>query len=143
MGIRVYKPTSAARRFTSVLTFEELTRKAPEKSLLAPLKKHAGRNAVSYTHLVSKGHGYSGVVQRWNQHTGPMKHGSKYHRGVGSMSANSDPSRVFKNKHMPGQYGHENVTVLTLEVVRVDAEDVYKRQFLARPQTARAPAIRA
>ena len=51
-----------------------------------------------------------------------MKHGSKYHRGVGSMSANSDPSRVFKNKHMPGQYGHENVTVLNLEVVRVDAE---------------------
>lgn len=44
MGIRVYKPTSAARRFTSVLTFEELTKKAPEKSLLAPIKRHAGRN---------------------------------------------------------------------------------------------------
>ncbi len=44
MGIRVYKPTSAARRFTSVLTFEELTKKAPEKSLLAPIKNHAGRN---------------------------------------------------------------------------------------------------
>ena len=77
---------------------------------------------LSLIHILSKGHGYSGVVQRWNQHTGPMKHGSKYHRGVGSMSANSDPSRVFKNKHMPGQYGHENVTVLNLEVVRVDAE---------------------
>ena len=70
----------------------------------------------------SKGHGYTGAILRWNQHTGPMAHGSKYHRGVGSMSANSDPSRVFKNKHMPGQYGHENVTVLNLEVVRVDAE---------------------
>ena len=44
MGIRVYKPTSAARRFTSVLTFEELTKKAPEKSLLAPIKNHAGGN---------------------------------------------------------------------------------------------------
>ena len=44
MGIRVYKPTSAARRLTSVLTFEELTKKAPEKSLLAPIKNHAGRN---------------------------------------------------------------------------------------------------
>ena len=44
MGIRVYKPTSAARRFTSVLTFEELTKKAPGKSLLAPIKNHAGRN---------------------------------------------------------------------------------------------------
>ena len=71
---------------------------------------------------VSKGHGYSGVVQRWNQHTGPMKHGSKYHRGVGSMSANSDPSRVFKNKHMPGQYGGDRGTVQNLEVVKVDAE---------------------
>ena len=70
----------------------------------------------------SKGHGYSGVIQRWNQHTGPMAHGSKYHRGVGSMSANSDPSRVFKNKHMPGHYGVERVTVQNLEIVRVDAE---------------------
>ena len=71
---------------------------------------------------ISKGHGFTGVIQRWNQHTGPMAHGSKYHRGVGSMGANSDPSRVFKNKHMPGQYGHEKVTVQNLEVVRVDAE---------------------
>lgn len=44
MGIRVYKPTSPARRHMSVLTYEELTKKAPEKSLLAPLKKFAGRN---------------------------------------------------------------------------------------------------
>ncbi len=51
-----------------------------------------------------------------------MAHGSKYHRGVGSMGANSDPSRVFKNKHMPGQYGCERVTVQNLEIVKVDAE---------------------
>ncbi len=70
----------------------------------------------------SKGHGYTGAIQRWNQHTGPMGHGSKYHRGVGSLSANSDPSRVFKNKHMAGQYGGERVTVQNLEVVKVDAE---------------------
>ena len=71
---------------------------------------------------ISKGHGYTGAIQRWNQHTGPMAHGSKYHRGVGSLSANSDPSRVFKNKHMAGQYGSEKVTVQNLEVIRVDAE---------------------
>jgi large subunit ribosomal protein L3 len=71
---------------------------------------------------ISKGHGFTGVIQRWNQHTGPMAHGSKYHRGVGSMGANSDPSRVFKNKHMPGQYGGERVTVQNLEIVTVDAE---------------------
>ena len=70
----------------------------------------------------SKGHGFTGVIQRWNQHTGPMSHGSKYHRGVGSMGANSDPSRVFKNKHMPGHYGVERVTVQNLEIVKVDEE---------------------
>ena len=50
-----------------------------------------------------------------------MSHGvSLVHREVGSMSANSTPSRVFKNKHMPGQYGHEQVTIQNLEVVKVD-----------------------
>ncbi len=70
----------------------------------------------------TKGRGYTGAIYRWNQHTGPMAHGSKYHRGVGSMSANSDPSRVFKNKHMPGHYGVERVTIQHLEIVKVDAE---------------------
>ena len=71
---------------------------------------------------ISKGHGFTGAIQRWNQHTGPMAHGSKYHRGVGSLSANSDPSRVLKNKHMSGHYGVEKVTIQNLSVVRVDAE---------------------
>ena len=44
MAIRVYKPTSSARRFMSVLTFEEITKKTPEKSLTETLKKNAGRN---------------------------------------------------------------------------------------------------
>lgn len=44
MGIRLYKPTSPARRFMSVLTYEELTKKAPERSLTEYLKKHSGRN---------------------------------------------------------------------------------------------------
>ena len=70
----------------------------------------------------SKGHGFTGVIYRWNQTRGPMAHGSKYHRGVGSMGANSSPSRVFKNKHMTGHYGVERVTVQNLEVVEVDAE---------------------
>jgi large subunit ribosomal protein L3 len=70
----------------------------------------------------SKGHGFTGVIYRWNQRTGPKAHGSKYHRGVGSMGANSTPSRVFKNKHMAGHYGVERVTIQNLTVVRVDAE---------------------
>ena len=44
MAIRVYKPTSAARRHMSVLTYEEITTNKPEKSLLETKKKNAGRN---------------------------------------------------------------------------------------------------
>lgn len=44
MGIKVYKPTSPGRRGMSVSTFDEITRATPEKSLLRPLKKRAGRN---------------------------------------------------------------------------------------------------
>ena len=71
---------------------------------------------------VSKGKGYQGVIKRHNQHRGPMTHGSKYHRGIGSMGASAHPSRIFKNKKMPGHMGHERVTVQNLEVVRTDAE---------------------
>lgn len=70
----------------------------------------------------SKGHGFAGVIQKWNQHIGPKAHGSGSHRVVGSMGANSSPSRVFKNKHMPGHWGNEKVTVQNLEIVRVDTE---------------------
>jgi large subunit ribosomal protein L3 len=44
------------------------------------------------------------------------------HREVGSMGANSTPSRVYKNKKMAGQYGNEQVTVLNLKVVKIDSE---------------------
>lgn len=68
----------------------------------------------------TKGRGFTGTIQRWNTSRGPMAHGSGYHRGVGSLSANSDPSRVFKNKKMPGHYGDEQVTIKNLEIARVD-----------------------
>lgn len=71
----------------------------------------------------SKGHGFSGVIKRWNQQRLKMTHGvGPVHREVGSMGSISSPSRVFKNKHMPGQYGHERVTVQNLEVVKVDVQ---------------------
>ncbi len=72
---------------------------------------------------VSKGHGFTGVIKRWNQQRLKMTHGvGPVHREVGSMGSTSTPSRVFKNKKMPGQYGHENVTVQNLKVVRIDAD---------------------
>ena len=71
----------------------------------------------------TRGRGFTGVIQRWNQHRLKMTHGTgPVHREVGSMSANSTPSRVFKNKNMPGHYGFERVTVQNLEIVKVDAE---------------------
>ena len=71
----------------------------------------------------TKGHGFTGVIKRWNQRRLKMTHGvGPVHREVGSMGANSTPSRVFKGKKMPGHYGHETVTVQNLKVVRVDAD---------------------
>lgn len=71
---------------------------------------------------VSKGKGYAGAIKRHNFHRGPMTHGSKYHRGSGSMGASSDPSRTFKGKKLPGHMGSQNVTIQNLEVVMVDPE---------------------
>ena len=70
---------------------------------------------------VSKGHGFTGVIKRWNQHRLKETHGvGPVHREPGSMGSISDPSRVFKHKHLAGHYGVENVTVQNLEVVKVD-----------------------
>ena len=72
---------------------------------------------------ITKGRGYTGAVKRWNFHTLCSTHGvGPIHREVGSMGANSTPSRVFKNKKMAGQYGNERVTILNLTVVKIDAE---------------------
>ncbi len=72
---------------------------------------------------ITKGRGYTGAVKRWGHHILRMTHGTgPIHRQVGSMGANSTPSRVFKNKKMAGQYGNEQVTILNLAVVKIDAE---------------------
>jgi large subunit ribosomal protein L3 len=72
---------------------------------------------------ITKGHGYCGVIKRWNGAILRMTHGGgPVHRHIGSVGANSTPSRIYKNKKMPGHYGHETSTVLNLDVVRVDAE---------------------
>ena len=72
---------------------------------------------------MTKGHGYSGVVVRWNHHKLRMTHGvGPVHRQPGSMGANSSPSRIFKNKKMAGQYGNEQITVQNLKIVKIDSE---------------------
>ena len=72
---------------------------------------------------ISKGHGYTGSIKRWNHHILRMTHGTgPVHRQPGSMGANSTPSRIYKNKKMAGQWGNEQVTILNLAVVKIDAE---------------------
>ena len=72
---------------------------------------------------MTKGRGFTGCVKRWNNHILRMTHGTgPIHRQPGSMGSISDPSRIFKNKKMPGQYGNEQVTVLNLKVVKIDSE---------------------
>ncbi len=72
---------------------------------------------------ITKGHGFSGVIKRWNQHRLKETHGvGPVHREVGSMGPISSPSRVMPGKRLPGHYGVEQVTILNLSVVKVDKE---------------------
>ena len=71
---------------------------------------------------VSKGKGFQGVMKRHNYSGGPASHGSTSYREVGSIGASSFPSRVWKNKGMPGHMGSELITVKNLKVVDVKAE---------------------
>lgn len=71
---------------------------------------------------ISKGKGYQGVIKKNNQHRGPMGHGSKYHRGVGSLGTML-PKRVLPGKALPGHMGSEQVTIQNLEIIKVDMED--------------------
>jgi large subunit ribosomal protein L3 len=70
---------------------------------------------------ISKGKGFQGAIKRHNQSTGPMAHGSRYHRRPGSMGPVA-PNRVFKNKLLPGRMGGERITVQNLQIVKVDTE---------------------
>ena len=71
---------------------------------------------------ITKGRGFSGCVKRWGHHILRMTHGTgPIHRQPGSMGV-IDPARIFKNKKMPGQYGNEQVTILNLVAVKIDAE---------------------
>jgi len=71
---------------------------------------------------VTKGHGFAGVIKRHGAHRGPMTHGSMYHRRPGSMGPTSDPGRVFKGKILPGHMGNVNVTIINLDIVKVDSD---------------------
>ena len=72
---------------------------------------------------ISKGKGYAGVIKRHGAHRLKETHGTgPVHRHAGSMGSSTDPSRIFKGKIGAGQMGNEQVTVLNLDVIKVDSE---------------------
>jgi large subunit ribosomal protein L3 len=71
----------------------------------------------------SKGRGFSGAMKRHNFHGQRATHGvKKCHRALGGTGASAFPSRLFKGKKMPGQYGSARCTVRNQKLVKVDAE---------------------
>ena len=71
---------------------------------------------------ISKGHGYQGVIKRHGAGRTPMTHGGgPVHRHAGSMGV-IDPARIMKGKIGAGQMGNEQVTVMNLDIVKVDPE---------------------
>ncbi|HCC69187.1 MAG TPA: 50S ribosomal protein L3 [Nitrospiraceae bacterium] len=71
---------------------------------------------------MSKGKGFQGVMKRHHYRGGPGSHGSMFNRAPGSIGSSSFPSRVWKNKGLPGHMGNERVTVRNLVVVDIKKE---------------------
>ena len=72
---------------------------------------------------VSKGKGFQGVIKRHHYRGGPETHGSMFHRAPGSIGSSAYPSRVWKNKKLPGHMGSQRVTVQRLKVIDARPEE--------------------
>ena len=68
------------------------------------------------------GKGFAGRIKRWHAHRGPMSHGSKFHRIMGSIGSGTTPGRVWKGKAMPGRLGNVKITLKNVKVVDVMPE---------------------
>lgn len=71
---------------------------------------------------ITKGKGFQGGIKRHGWYGGDATHGSMFHRAPGSIGASSDPSRVWPGHRLPGRMGHQQRTVLNVDVVRVMPE---------------------
>ena len=110
----------APKKFVREFKFENASEYTVGQEIKADIFEAGDKIDATAT---SKGKGYAGGIKRHGLSTGPKTHGSKYHRHAGSNGACSDPSKVFKGKHMPGHMGNVQVTVQNLEIVRVDTEN--------------------
>ena len=71
------------------------------------------------------GRGFTGAIKAWNHQRGPMSHGSKNHRLIGSIGQATTPGRVKKGKKMHTRYGNEVVTIKGLELLKIDGEFLF------------------
>lgn len=116
----VAKANTAPKRFIKEIRFDEV----PNELLQLAVGEKVSSELFQVGELVdvqgtSKGKGFQGATKRHNFEMGFMSHGSRYHRGVGSMGA---VKGNLKGKKLPGQMGSETKTVQNLEIVNVDAE---------------------
>ena len=131
LGVDELKKTRASRPYTgqfpenispmkTVREFRDFEKEvAPGDKLGAELFE-----GIRYVDVsgVSKGKGFQGVMKRWGFHGGRAAHGSKFHREPGSTGQSTYPHKTFKNVKLPGRMGREQVTTLSLRVVKVDTE---------------------
>jgi len=74
---------------------------------------------------ISTGHGFQGVMKRWNFAGGPGSHGSTFHRIPGSVGHMRRQGRVIKGQKLPGHWGSDKTTVQGLKIVRLDGDHIF------------------
>ena len=107
------------KRFVREFRFENAEEYSVKDEIKADI--FAAGDKIDAT-AISKGKGFQGAIKRHGQSRGPMGHGSKFHRAVGSLSSATTPGKVKKGKKMAGHMGSVKVTIQNLEVVRADAD---------------------
>jgi len=121
---RLNKPLSGVFKKAGLKSYRVL-REYPMSELkvgdFVTVEKFAQGDKVSVSG-VSKGKGFQGVMKRYHYAGGPGSHGSMFNRAPGSIGQSSYPSRVWKNKGMPGHMGSENVTVKNLKIIDVNTD---------------------
>lgn len=117
----VAKANTAPKRFVKEIRFKDAQNELANLevgSLISPDVFQEGE-VVDVTGT-SKGKGFAGSIKRNNQRRGPESHGSRYHRGPGSMGAIKGN---MKGKPLPGHMGHETITIQNLQIAKVDVEN--------------------
>ena len=107
------------KRFVREFRFENAEEYSVKDEIKADI--FAAGDKIDAT-AIAKGKGFQGAIKRHGQSRGPMGHGSKFHRAVGSLSSATTPGKVKKGKKMAGHMGSVKVTIQNLEVVRADAD---------------------